>query len=87
MKKEKDGNIFMKIITLSGLAFAIVFIVIQLVPIGGLGVNFSIPSYIIFAVWIVLGAAFFLWQFLSKKKIEKDVEALNEDNVEKNKEQ
>lgn len=87
MKKEKDGSIFMKIITLSGLAFAIVFIVIQLVPIGGLGVNFSIPSYIIFAVWIVLGAAFFLWQFLSKKKIEKDVEALNEDNVEKNKEQ
>ena len=51
-----------------GFAFACLFIVIQLVPIGNLGVSFSVPSYIIFGVWIVLGGVFFLWQTLAKRK-------------------
>ena len=68
MKKDKDGNIFTKILTILGFAFGCLFVVIQLIPIGNLGVNFSIPSYIIFGVWIVLGALFFLWQSLAKKK-------------------
>ena len=73
MQKEKDGNIFLKILTLAGLVFSGVFIFIQLVPIGNLGVNFSVPSYIIFGVWILLGAGFFVWQTLAKKKIEKEI--------------
>ena len=76
MQKEKDGNIFIKILTIAGLVFAGVFIVIQLIPIGNLGVNFSIPSYIIFGIWIVLGAIFFLWQELAKKKRFKEEPAI-----------
>ena len=68
MRKEKDGSLLMKILTLAGLVFAGVFIVIQLVPIGNLGVNFSVPSYIIFGIWILLGVGFFFWQEFAKKK-------------------
>jgi len=68
MRKEKDGSLLMKILTISGLVFAGVFIVIQLVPIGNLGVNFSVPSYIIFGIWILLGVGFFFWQEFAKKK-------------------
>ena len=71
MQKDKDGNIWMKILTLAGLAFAALFIVIQLVPIGDLHANFTVPSYIIFGVWILLGAAFFVWQTFVKKKLGK----------------
>lgn len=67
MVKDKDGNLFSKIIMMAGFAFSCLFIVIQLVPLG-LGVNFTVPSYIIFAVWIALGAGLFLWQFIFKKK-------------------
>ena len=68
MRKDKDSNLVSKILTITGFVFACLFIVIQLVPIGDLGVNFSVPSYIIFGVWIVLGGLFFLWQSLAKKK-------------------
>ena len=67
MVKEKDGNIFSKIIMMLGFVFALLFIFIQLVPLG-LGVNFTVPSYIIFAVWVALGAILFVYQFLIKKK-------------------
>lgn len=72
MKKDKDGSLFMKILTLLGFAFGCLFIVIQLIPIGNLGVNFSVPSYIIFGVWILLGAGFFIWQTFVKKKTSKE---------------
>lgn len=71
MTKDKDGNIFAKILTLLGFAFACLFIVIQLIPIGNLGVSFSVPSYIIFGVWIALGVLFFIWQTIVKKRKEK----------------
>lgn len=72
MTKDKDGNIFAKILTLLGFAFACLFIVIQLIPIGNLGVSFSVPSYIIFGVWIALGVLFFVWQTIVKKRKEKE---------------
>jgi len=72
MRKEKEGSIIMKILTLGGLLFSVVFIVIQLIPIGNLGVNFTVPSYIIFGVWILLGFAFYMWQFFAKKKQPKE---------------
>lgn len=68
MKKEKDGDLFTKIMTILGFAFGCLFVIIQLIPIGNLGVNFSIPSYIILGVWIVLGVLFYIWQNFSKKK-------------------
>jgi len=71
MKKEKDGSIFTLVLTIMGFVFACLFVVIQLVPIPTLGVNFSVPSYIIFGVWILLGAAFFVWQTFVKKKLGK----------------
>ena len=71
MKKEKDGSIFTLVLTMMGFVFACLFVVIQLVPIPTLGVNFSVPSYIIFGVWILLGAAFFVWQTFVKKKLGK----------------
>ena len=67
MVKEKDGNIFSKILMMLGFVFALLFIFIQLVPLG-LGVNFTVPSYIIFAVWVALGAILFIYQFIIKKK-------------------
>lgn len=73
MRKDKDGNLFTKIITLLGFAFGCLFVVIQLVPIGNLGVNFSVPSYIILGVWIILGAGFYIWLTLSNKKKEKEL--------------
>lgn len=71
MKKEKDGSIFTLVLTMMGFVFACLFVIIQLVPIPTLGVNFSVPSYIIFGVWILLGAAFFVWQTFVKKKLGK----------------
>ena len=68
MRKDKDGKLPVKIMTLAGFVFAILFIIIQLVPIGDLGANFTVPSYIIFGVWIVLGVVFFFWQEFAKKK-------------------
>lgn len=68
MLKEKDGTLFTKILTILGFAFGCLFIIIQLIPIGNLGVNFSVPSYIILGVWIILGAGFYVWLTLSKKK-------------------
>ena len=51
MRKEKDGSIYTKILAILGFAFSIVFIVIQLVPIGNLGVSFSFLFYSIFGVY------------------------------------
>lgn len=68
MRKDKDAKVITEILTLVGFAFGCLFIIIQLIPIGDLGVSFSVPSYIIFAVWIVLGVAFFLWQTVFKKR-------------------
>ena len=74
MRKDKDGNIFAKILTLLGFVFGAIFIVILLIPIGGLGVNFSTPSYIIFGAWILLGVGFFLYQMVYKAKKEQNKE-------------
>ena len=78
MKKEKDGNLFTKIMTILGFAFGCLFVVIQLIPIGNLGVNFSVPSYIILGVWIVLGVLFYIWQNFSKKKQKPEEEVVQD---------
>jgi len=46
-----------------GAAFSVAFIVLQLVPIPGLEfVHFGTESYIMLAIWVVLGAIFYFSQ-------------------------
>lgn len=65
MRKDKDAKLITKILTMLGFAFGAVFILLFLIPVFGL---FEYQSYIIFGVWIVLGAAFFIWQTVIKKR-------------------
>ena len=63
MKKSGDGTVGLKITATSGLIFSVVFMLLQLVPIPGLsGVHFCWQSYLMFAVWIVIGFIFYLLQ-------------------------
>jgi len=46
-----------------GVCFSAAFIILQLVPIPGLsGVHFGKESYIMFVIWIILGAIFYFRQ-------------------------
>ncbi len=58
--EDKDGSLFLRIMALIGVAFSVAFMVLQLVPIPGLdGVHFGKESYLMLAVWVVLGLLFF----------------------------
>ncbi len=68
MKKFGDGKIHLKILAAIGVLFSVAFIVLQLVPIPGLsGVHFGKESYILLIVWIVLGAAFYVYESVRNK--------------------
>ena len=61
MFKDKDGNLFLKIMAFCGILFSLLFLILQLVPIPGLsGVHFGKESYLMLVVWIVLGFFFYL---------------------------
>ncbi len=63
MKKDKDGSILLKILSVIGLCFSVVFIVLQLIPIPGLeGVHFCWQSYVMLGVWVLLGVIFYIKQ-------------------------
>ena len=63
LKKDRDGTAFLKVMAAIGVLFSAAFMVLQLIPIPGLsGVHFGKESYIMLAVWIVLGAVFYLIQ-------------------------
>lgn len=63
LKKDKDGSLLLKIMAVVGVIFSVAFMVLQLIPIPGLnGVHFSTESYIMLAVWIILGAVFYIRQ-------------------------
>lgn len=67
MKRDQDGTPFKKAMAYVGAVFSALFICLQLIPVPGLsGVHFCNESYIMFAIWTILGAAFFAKQ---KKKI------------------
>jgi amino acid transporter len=60
MRKDRDGNAFLKAMAGAGMVFSAVFMILQLVPIPGLnGVHFGRESYWMLVVWIVLGILFF----------------------------
>ena len=63
MKREKDGAPALKFLAILGVAFSVIFIVLQLVPIPGLsGVHFGKESYLMLVVWILFGLVFYLKQ-------------------------
>lgn len=63
LKRDKDGSSALKVFAVIGTVFSFAFIVLQLVPIPGLeSVHFCTQSYIMLAVWIVIGAVFYLIQ-------------------------
>ena len=68
--KDGDGTPFLKAMAVTGVAFSIMFMILQLVPIPGLsGVHFCKESYIMLIVWIVIGIVFYIKQrrFFSEK--------------------
>lgn len=63
MKKDGDGSLKLKVLAITGVVFATIFMLLQLVPIPGLsGVHFGKESYIMLAAWVVLGVIFYLVQ-------------------------
>ena len=63
IRRDGDGTRFLKVMAALGVAFSIAFIVLQLIPIPGLsGVHFGKESYIMFVIWIAIGAAFYIRQ-------------------------
>ena len=69
-KRDGDGSRFLKVMAAVGVAFSVIFMILQLIPIPGLnGVHFGKESYIMLIVWIAMGAAFYAMQhkFFSDK--------------------
>ena len=63
MKRDGDGTAALRIAAAVGVVFSAAFMVLQLIPIPGLsGVHFGKESYIMLAVWIVLGILFGIGQ-------------------------
>ena len=60
MKKDGDGNGFLKAMAYIGAFFSAAFIILQLVPIPGFeSVHFGFESYLMLGVWVALGAIFY----------------------------
>ena len=69
-RRDGDGTGFLKALAATGVAFAIIFMILQLIPIPGLsGVHFGKESYIMLVIWIAIGAVFYAMQhkFFSDK--------------------
>ena len=71
MRRDGDGSPFLKGMSIAGLVFSLLFMVLQLVPVPGLdGVHFGRESYIMLIIWVALGAIFYILQhkfFLGKE--------------------
>ena len=67
MRLDKDGSAGLKTLSVTGMIFSLMFMILQLIPIPGLnGVHFGKESYFMLIVWIILGFAFYLFQ---RKKV------------------
>lgn len=59
MKRSNDSILQIKVLSMIGIVFSSIFMVLQLVPIPGLtGVHFARESYILLLVWIMIGLIF-----------------------------
>ena len=70
-KKNGDGTPFLKAMGIFGVIFSVIFMILQLIPIPGLsGVHFGKESYIMLAIWVVLGLVFYAKQkkFFTEKE-------------------
>ena len=62
-KKDGDASSFLKAMARIGVAFYVMFVVLQLIPIPGLaGVHFGKESYIMLLIWSLLGVTFYVKQ-------------------------
>jgi len=62
---DKDENTLFKVMAVLGIAFSVIFMILQLIPIPGLnGVHFGKESYLMLLIWIAVGVIF----YLTKKK-------------------
>ncbi|MBQ6322133.1 MAG: APC family permease [Lachnospiraceae bacterium] len=63
LKRDGDGNPFLKAMAITGVIFSIAFMVLQLSPIPGLsGVHFGKESYIMLIIWSLMGVFFYMKQ-------------------------
>ena len=70
LRRDKDGNPILAVMSSLGAAFSLIFMILQLIPIPGLnGVHFGKESYIMLIIWVVLGIVFYLMQ---KKQLNED---------------
>lgn len=71
LRRDQDGTPFLHSMATIGVAFSVMFMVLQLVPIPGLsGVHFCRESYLLLVAWLLIGAVFYARQwkyFLSDK--------------------
>ena len=62
-KRDGDGTLFLKAMATTGVAFAVIFMILQLIPIPGIsGVHFGKESYIMLIVWTAMGLVFYMKQ-------------------------
>lgn len=74
MREDRDAEMPLKLMAVMGTGFSAVFMLLQLVPIPGLeGVHFGRESYWMLAVWVALGAVFYL-RLAKKNKGNDDVQ-------------
>ncbi len=60
LKVDRDGSLLLKTMAAVGAVFSAAFVILQLVPIPGLkGVHFGKESYLMLAIWVVLGLCFY----------------------------
>ncbi len=63
LKRDKDGTMGLKFLSIIGIVFSVLFMVLQLIPIPGLeGVHFCWQSYVMLGVWIIIGIVFYFRQ-------------------------
>ena len=62
-RRDGDGTFYLRVMAAIGVCFSFAFVILQLVPIPGLGgVNFGKESYMLLIVWVVLGLLFYFKQ-------------------------
>ena len=63
LRRDGDGSDFLKAMATLGVAFSVIFMILQLIPIPGLpNVHFCKESYIMLIAWSVIGAVFYAMQ-------------------------
>ena len=63
MRRDGDGSVGLKILSVTGMFFSLSFMVLQLIPIPGLsGVRFGRESYIMLGIWVAFGVVFYLFR-------------------------